>query len=111
MSGTMSGKHRISGRQVAAARALTGISVADLARAAGMSVTAMRRIEAGGSAQVQPEADAEAVTRALEGFGAVFIPEGDGFGAGVRLKFMRQDARQIGRLEGEGGLVGSDDVP
>jgi hypothetical protein len=32
-------------------------------------------------------------------------------GAGVRLKFTRQDARQIGRLETEGGVARSDDVP
>jgi hypothetical protein len=47
----------------------------------------------------------------LETFGAVFIPESDGIGAGVRLKFMRQDVRQISRLEGEGGIVADDDVP
>jgi hypothetical protein len=29
----------------------------------------------------------------------------------VRLKFMRLDAKQIGRMEGEGGNVGEDDVP
>jgi len=29
----------------------------------------------------------------------------------VRLKFTRQDVRQIGRLESERGIVGSDDAP
>ena len=29
----------------------------------------------------------------------------------VRLKFLRQDVRQIGRLETEGGIVADDDVP
>jgi hypothetical protein len=29
----------------------------------------------------------------------------------VRLKFTRKDVRQIMRLEGEGGIVGSDDAP
>jgi hypothetical protein len=32
-------------------------------------------------------------------------------GAGVRLKFTRQDTRQIGRLENEGGMTRPDDVP
>jgi hypothetical protein len=32
-------------------------------------------------------------------------------GAGVRLKFACQDVRQIGRLESEGGIIGSDDAP
>ena len=31
-------------------------------------------------------------------------------GAGVRLRFMRQDIRQIGRLENEGGTAPDDDV-
>jgi hypothetical protein len=68
-------------------------------------------MEAGGSAIVQPVDAADAVRRALEDFGAQFISEGDGMGAGVRLRFTRQDVKQIGRLEGEGGLVGEDDVP
>jgi hypothetical protein len=41
----------------------------------------------------------------------MFIPEGGGIGAGVRLKFLRQDVKQIGRLENEGGIVADDDVP
>jgi len=32
-------------------------------------------------------------------------------GAGVRLKFTRQDVKQIMRLEGEVGIVRSDDTP
>ena len=47
--------------------------------------------------------------QALESGGAVFIDEDDA-GAGVRLKFTRRDVRSINRLEGEGGVVGSDDV-
>ena len=68
-------------------------------------------MEASGSAWLQPGSDLEAISRALERFGAVFFPESDGIGAGVRLKFMRQDVRQIARLEGEGGIVADDDVP
>lgn len=49
--------------------------------------------------------------RAFETFGIVVIGESDGMGAGVRLKFTRQDVKQIGRLEAEGGIVSSDDVP
>ena len=55
--------------------------------------------------------EADAVTHALERFGAVFLGEGDGMGGGVRLRFTRLDTRQIGRLENEGGAVGEDDVP
>ena len=44
--------------------------------------------------------------RALEGFGVMFIAESDSIGAGVRLKFLRRDVKQIDRLENEGGIVG-----
>lgn len=101
----------ISGRVVAAARALVGVSRADFAAAAGLSVDVMRRIESAGSAWVQPAHKVEAVERALRHFGVIVIPESDGMGAGVRLKFTRQDTKQIGRLENEGGVTGSDDAP
>lgn len=39
------------------------------------------------------------------------IDEAGGMGAGVRLKFTRQDVKKIARLGGEGGIVGSDDAP
>lgn len=107
----MSGKPLITGRLIAAARGLIGVSQHDLADASGISVLTLAQFEASGSAALQPENDAEAVSRALENFGAMFIPESDGMGAGVRLKFVRQDVKQIGRLESEGGMVKDDDVP
>lgn len=102
--------HQLSGRLVAAARALTAISHDDLARASGVKLEALKRLEAGGAALL-PDRKSEMLRRALEGFGAVVIPEGDGLGAGVRLKFTRLDVKQIGRLEGEGGPARPDDVP
>lgn len=53
----------------------------------------------------------EALLRGVEHFGVIVIDEADGMGAGVRLKFLRQDVRQIARLEDEGGIIGSDDAP
>ena len=50
------------------------------------------------------------MSRGLQHYGVVIIEESGGMGAGVRLKFTRQDVRQISRLEGEGGIVGSDDA-
>lgn len=102
---------QITGRLIAAARALTGISQADFASAAGLPVERMCLIEGSGSAWVQSEQEAEAVSRGLEHYGVIIIEESEGMGAGVRLKFTRQDVRQIARLEGEGGSVGSDDAP
>lgn len=107
----MSRKIRISGRLIAAARALAGVSQEDFAAAARLPVEALRFLEAGGSAWITSEEDAEALSRAFEHFGIITVEESDGMGAGVRLKFTRQDVAQITRLEGEGGIVGSDDAP
>jgi transcriptional regulator with XRE-family HTH domain len=107
----MRDKFVITGRLIAAARVLTGISRADLANASGVATSKLAQLEAGGSAPPESESDVKALKCALEGFGAMFIPESGGVGAGVRLKFLRQDVKQIGRLEGEGGMVGDDDVP
>lgn len=107
----MRGSSRITGRLVAAARALTGISRADFGAAAGLSIEALTLIEATGSAWVHSERDIEALNRALACFGVIIVEESHCLGAGVRLKFTRQDVKQIDRLEGEGGVVAADDAP
>jgi hypothetical protein len=101
---------RLTGRLIAAGRALTGVGQSEFAAAAGIPLETLRHLEASGAAWI-PDHESQALGRALEAFGAVAIFEGDGMGAGVRLKFTRQDARQIGRLEAEGGITRSDDVP
>lgn len=107
----MSTNTKMTGRLIAAARALTSISQADFAAAAGLPVETLRLMEASGSARLDSEQDVEAVNRAFDHFGVIIIEESDGMGAGVRLKFTRQDVSQIARLEGEGGIVRSDDAP
>lgn len=57
-----------------------------------------------------PGTDKTRLRQALEEGGAVFLPEDEGGGHGVRLKFTARDVRAIARLEGEGGPVGDDDV-
>jgi hypothetical protein len=106
----MSSMVRLTGRLVAAARALTGISRNDLATAAGIPLDTLALLESSGAAWI-PDNEAEALCPALEKFGAVIVPEGDGMGAGVRLKFTRQDVKQIVRLENEGGATRPDDFP
>jgi transcriptional regulator with XRE-family HTH domain len=103
-------EYPLTGRLVAAARALTGISQEELANASGLEVEKVRLMESNGAAWI-PDQPSQALSHALEKFGVVVIREGDGMGAGVRLKFTRQDVRQIGRLEGEGGPARPDDVP
>lgn len=107
----MSEQTLLTGRLVAAARALAGISLEDLAAAAGLHPEQARLAEDGGSAPLASPDEAAAIGSALERFGIVMLPESDGLGAGVRLKFTRLDVKQILRLEGEGGPAGDDDVP
>lgn len=107
----MTARIKMTGRLVAAARALSGISREAFAAAAGMTPEMIRAMEANGSAWLHSRSDAEAVIRAFDKFGIILLDEADGMGAGVRLKFTRQDVRQIARLEDEGGMVGSDDAP
>ena len=107
----METKIKITGRLVAAARALAGVSQEDFARAAGVPAATIAAIEAKGSAWLDSERDAEAALRAFDAFGVIVVEEGGGMGAGVRLKFTRQDVKQLARLEGEGGVVRSDDAP
>ncbi|HRO48732.1 MAG TPA: XRE family transcriptional regulator [Promineifilum sp.] len=103
--------HNISGRLIAAARALAGVSLPDFAAAARLPVDTMRDLEAAGSAFVTSEQKLKAIHEAFKHFGVLVVDESDGLGAGVRLKFTRQDVAQIARLEGEGGIVASDDAP
>jgi hypothetical protein len=105
----MNSRGRLTGRLIAAGRALTGVSQNELAAAAEIPPEMLRLLESSGAARI-PEAKSQSLGRALETFGAVIVPEGDGMGAGVRLKFTQQDVKQIDRLENEGGIVGSDDV-
>lgn len=102
----------ISGRQIAAARALVSMSQASVAEAAGIPLQVLKRMEAN-SLNVPASSDpcpVRAVRQALERAGALFVPEDGIAGAGVRLKFNRLETRQIGRWEGEGGSVADDDV-
>lgn len=98
----------ISGPQCTAARALVEISRAKLSRRSGVSVPIIEKFERKAGRPTDDEVGA--IVRALEELGAVFIAENGG-GVGVRLKFANADARQIARLEGEGGIVASDRVP
>lgn len=100
----------ITGPQITAARALTGIGQVKLATRSGLDLAVIRQMEAKRAVHEEDGAAVTAVKRALEELGAVFIDEADGFGAGVRLKFGRRQARAIAAWEGEGGVPADDDV-
>ena len=74
-----------TGRQIAAARALIGITQTDLAGKANVSVPTLKRMEASeGPAQGMAN-NVLAVRRSLEDAGIMFVPE-NGHGPGVRLR-------------------------
>src|SRR5690348_16399920 len=79
----MRSKVKMTGRLVAAARALTGISQEDFAIAAGLPAETIASMEVNGSAWLDSESHADAVYRAFEVFGVIAIGEDDGMGAGV----------------------------
>ena len=106
----MTSKFEVTGRLIAAGRALVEVGREDFAKAAGLSVEALTLLEAGGSAWVDSEDDVKAIVRAFDAFGIVIVDEADGLGAGVLLKFTRQDVKQIVRLETEGGMARPDDA-
>lgn len=98
----------ITGPQVRAARALIEWPREKVAQRAGVSLNALTAFERG---KIDPgEESRRALQAALEQGGAVFIDENGDEGLGVRLKWTRKDAKQLNRLENEGGPVGDDDV-
>ena len=70
--------------QLRAARALTGLSQAEVAEAAGISIPTLKRAESGGPIKVAEDTIA-AIAKALEKAGVEFIAENGG-GAGVRMR-------------------------
>jgi transcriptional regulator with XRE-family HTH domain len=74
--------------QVRAARALIGWSQAELASAAGLTLSEIDRFETGAPDSVSA-ATIEKMRAALESAGVAFIPKNGG-GAGVRLRKGRQ---------------------
>lgn len=74
--------------QIRGARAMLGMTQAELAAAAGMSTTALNNIERGAA---DPKASTlVAIQKALEAAGVVFVAE-NGHGAGVRLRKRSDD--------------------
>ncbi|MEA3533253.1 helix-turn-helix transcriptional regulator [Rhizobium sp. CC-YZS058] len=73
----------IDANQMKAARALVGMTQEDLAKATGLSAQTIKRMESIGTER-SAAGNVDAIKRALEAAGVVFIPENGG-GAGVRL--------------------------
>lgn len=84
----MSDLYQLEGRQIAAARMLLRLAQPDLAKASGISVPTLRRMEASDGPASGLRNNVLAVKRALEEAGVVFMSDGELIegGRGVRLK-------------------------
>lgn len=98
----------IAGSQCRAARALVEVTRAKLSLRSGVNEAVIQDFER--KLDRPDDKTIMALQAALEELGAVFIAENGG-GIGGRLKFTGAEARQIARLEGEGGIVANDRVP
>lgn len=74
-----------TGRQIAAARTLIGMTQPELAERSKVSVPTVKRMEGSDGPAVGMANNVDAVCRALVAAGVEFIPENGG-GAGVRLR-------------------------
>lgn len=99
----------ITGPLCKAARALVEIDRSLLAEKARVAENLITDFEEG-SLEL-PHSTNEALTKVLESFGSIFIPESDGLGVGVRLKFSRAITDELEDMDNEGGPARSDDVP
>lgn len=97
----------ITAAQCRAARALAELSREVLSRLSEVDAAVIEQFER--KLGKPDDATIAKVRGALEMAGIVFIPENGG-GVGVRLKFTASETKRIATLEGEGGLVGLDDV-
>jgi hypothetical protein len=102
LAGTVDGAMAIiethDGRQLAAARALAGLGIRELAAAAAVTVRTLHRLGTGGMIQVAERKRHGCVRRALwaqvvaalAGAGVELLPQGASFGAGVRWTAPRE---------------------
>lgn len=82
---------RPTGRQIAAARTLIGMSQPDLAARANISVPTLKRMEASTGPAVGMANNVLAIRAALEAAGVIFVEE-NGEGPGVRLRKEKSNA-------------------
>lgn len=84
-----------------AARAFTKVSRKTIAGDAGLTKDQVRDFERG--VIDLEETEKERLLRSLEKYGALFIPEDETAGYGVRRKYQREKLMRLNTWEGEGG--------
>lgn len=99
----------LTGPLCAAARALIELSQSRLADKVGIAEKVLIQFESG---ELEPDgATVEIIRNKLEEYGAVFIPDNETMGVGVRLKFSRSVVQKLAAFENEGGPARHDDIP
>jgi hypothetical protein len=97
----------LTAAQCRAARALIEWSLAQLSQSAAIDLQTIADFER--RFRKADETTRRRLRAALEAAGVVFISENGG-GAGVRLRFSRDEVWEVNRWEDEGGLTGEDDI-
>jgi transcriptional regulator with XRE-family HTH domain len=97
----------LTAAQCRAARALIEWSQAQLSQSAAIDVQTISDFEK--RLRAADETTRRRLRATLEAAGVVFLAENGG-GAGVRLKFSREEVWEVNRWEDEGGVPGEDDI-
>jgi hypothetical protein len=97
----------LTAAQCRAARALIDWSQAQLSQSASIDVNTIADFEK--RFRAADETTRRRLRATLEAAGVVFVSENGG-GAGVRLKFSREEVWEVNRWETEGGKPGEDDI-
>lgn len=99
-----------TGRQLAAARTLLGLTQSDVAHRSNVSVPTLKRMEASEGMAAGMANNIDAVVRTLESTGIQFIPENGG-GPGVRLHKLRPELEPLGVTGKPAHASGYDKAP
>lgn len=86
-----------------AARAFTKVSSKTIAQGAGLTREEVRNFERGKHGL--DDEKLQALKESLEKYGALFLPEEETVGYGVRRKYPRERLMKLNTWEGEGGHV------
>jgi hypothetical protein len=97
----------LTAAQCRAGRALIDWSQAQLSQSASIDIQTITDFEK--RFRAADETTRRRLRATLEAAGVVFISENGG-GAGVRLKFSREEVWEVNRWEDEGGAAGEDDI-
>ena len=97
----------LTAAQCRAGRALIDWSQAQLSQSASIDIQTITEFEK--RFRAADETTRRRLRATLEAAGVVFISDNGG-GAGVRLKFSREEVWEVNRWEGEGGVAGEDDI-